>query len=193
MKLPHMWIVIIAALIIIIVVIMIAGGQHETNKKGTSSNKPYIDARSKAILQIEFPRRKQILEESIKLIQETSNIDTLLSRYDIALEHYHWIMEQKAKGLPIWFDTEEEGFENALNRIRNYHIVRISMEKFIKYKKKMYGLKTAKARENNTAQMFEYLEKCKQSLVSHANKGESEAKLNKLHNNTEDFYSDNAK
>lgn len=165
----------------------------DNKRKGLSGNTPRIDSRGKAILQIEFPRRKQILEESVKLIQETGNIDTLLTRYDIALEHYHWIMEQKAKGLPIWFDTEDEGFESALNRIRNYHIVRIAMEKFINYKKKMYGLKTAKAKENNTAQMFEYLEKCKQSLVSHANKGESEAKLNKLHNNTEDFYSDNAK
>lgn len=165
----------------------------DNKKKGLSGNKPYIYSRSKAILQIEFPRRKQILEESVKLIQETNNIDTLLSRYDIALEHYHWIMEQKAKGLPIWFDTEEEGFESALNRIRNYHMVRIAMEKFINYKKKMYGLKTAKAKENNTAQMFEYLEKCKKSLISHTNKDESEAKLNKLHNNTEDFYSDNAK
>lgn len=188
-----MWIFIIIILVAFVIIMGILGGQYEANKKGLSGNKPYIDSRGKAILQIEFPRRKQILEESVKLIQETNNIDTLLSRYDIALEHFHWIMEQKAKGLPIWFNTEEEGFESALNRIRNYHIVRIAMEKFINYKKKMYGLKTAKAKENNTAQMFEYLEKCKQSLVSHANKGESEAKLNKLHNNTEDFYSDNAK
>lgn len=150
------------------------------------------NAQTKSILQIEFPRRKQILEESIRFIQETDNIEILLSRYNIALEHYYWIVEQKAKGLSIYFDTEEEGFENALNRIRNYHTVRIAMEKFINYKKKMYGLKTAKAKQNNTVQMFEFLEKCKQSLKDHLNKNESESKLNKLYNNTEDFYSTNA-
>lgn len=146
-----------------------------------------------AILQIEFPRHKQILEESVQLIQETNNIDTLVFRYELSLEHYHWIMEQKAKGLPIYFDTEEEGFESALNRISNYHIIRIAMEVFINYKTKMYGLKTAKGRENNTVKMFEFIEKCNQLLKEHSNRFESETKLNKLYNNTENFYSNNSK
>lgn len=145
------------------------------------------------ILTIEFPRRKQILEESIMLIQKTSNIDTLISRYNIALEHASWIIEQKDKGLPIYFDTEEDGFESSLNRIRNYHIVRIAMEKFVNYKKKMYGLKLGKAKESNTAQMFEFIEKCNKSLKEHSNKYESQNKLSKLRYNTEDFYSNNSK
>lgn len=163
----------------------------DNKRKEASENKSYITSHDKTILQIEFPRRKQILEESVRFIQETNNIETLISRYDTALEHYFWIMQQKEKGLPIYFDTDSEGFENALNRIRNYHIVRIAMEKFINYKKKMYGLKTVKAKDNNTSQMFEFLENCKHLLMDHTNRNESEAKLNKLYDNTEDFYSNN--
>lgn len=187
-----MWIAFIITLVLLVFVMGIAGGKHEVKKEKGEENVPYMNAHSKTILQIEFPRRKQILEESIQLIQETGSLETLLSRYDTALEHANWIIQQRAKGLPIYFDTEEGGFENSLNRINNYHIIRIAMEKFINYKAKMYGLKTAKAKQNNTAQMFEFIEKCEQSLKEHSNKSESRAKLKRLYDNTEDFYSDNA-
>ena len=146
------------------------------------------------ILTIEFPRRKQILEESIQLMQETDKLDTLLFRYDVALEHANWIMEQKAKGLPIYFDVADgEDFEAALDRIRNFHIVRIAMDRFINYKIKILGAKTTKIKRNLTVRMFEFINNCRQSLKEHSSKGKYEASLDKLHNNTEDFYSKNSK
>lgn len=168
-------------------------GIKQNNKptKNTSTQPHYTKAEKLAILEVEFPNYKRILEESVQLIQTTSNLETLLSRYNIALEHYHWIMERKNNGLPIYFNTEDGGFENALNKINNYHIVRIAMDTFINYKVKMLGLKTIKAKDNNTAKMFEFLGRCKESLKTHENRIEYESKLDKLHNNTEDFYSDN--
>lgn len=52
-----------------------------------------MNTSDKLILTIEFPQRKQILEESIQLIQETDNLDTLLLRYDVALEHEIFILK----------------------------------------------------------------------------------------------------
>lgn len=161
----------------------------DNKRKGGVGTKTYVNIHDKTILQTEFPRRKQMLEESVRLIQETSNIETLVSRYEVALEHYHWIMEQKSKGLPLFFESEDEGFESALNRINNYHIVRIAMEVFINYKKKMYGLKTVKAKDSNTAKMFEHINKSIELLKDHSNRDDSLKKLNRLHNNIEDFYS----
>ena len=191
-----MWFIVFSICFVLLGLIVRASSTSPT--KSTRKVTPNTDRQSrlsasnaKAILDIEFPRRKQILEESIQLIQETSNLNTLLSRYDVCLEHYYWIMEQKGKGLPIYFETEEGGFENALNKINNYHIIRIAMDTFINYNDKMLGLKTIKAKDNNTAKMFEFLEQCKESLQPHEKKIEYESKLDKLHNNTEDFYSEN--
>lgn len=139
-------------------------------------------------LKAEFPSHKRILDDSVKLIQTTNNIETLLRRYDDALFHYNWINEQKKNGLPVKFECKDY-FPKELNRMTNFHIVRIATNLTNNYKEQLLKLKTDKARENITIQTFKTIEICLSSLKLHTHKAEATKELNDLHDVIEDAFS----
>lgn len=54
-----------------------------------------------AILKIEYPRRRQIFDESVAIVQKTNNFDVLFRRMDAVHGFIKWAFEQQAKGFPI--------------------------------------------------------------------------------------------
>ena len=79
-----------------------------------------------AILKFEYPRRRQIFDESIKLIQKTNNPDVLHRRYSDIEDFINWVFDMKQKGLPITIQESESEMRMKLPLFFNYHCVRIA-------------------------------------------------------------------
>lgn len=133
-----------------------------------------------ATVEHEFNRRKQILEESIKLIQTTNSIETLSLRYLEAIEHSSWIKEQISLGANLYFKEEPDGFNESLNRISNFHIHRLVQYNYKKQMSRINELKSQNAIIENKRKLIELLEKCKSCMKYHENKYEFEMKINIL-------------
>lgn len=152
------------------------------NRISGNNVKGIYDRKTKeAIAKYEFPSHKRILEESINLIQTTKSIETLLGRYDLALEHYFWIREQISNGVPIYFESKGN-FPDELKEHANFHINRIAENIFNVHKTKITRLKTDKAKENQKEKSVILLSECLNSLKQTNNTDEWMIKINSLQN-----------
>lgn len=79
-----------------------------------------------ATLQIEFPRRRQIFNESISIIQRTNNPDVLLRRYNEVQEFVSWSYAQRDNGLPVKINETKEQMNEKLPVFFNFHAARIA-------------------------------------------------------------------
>ncbi len=89
-----------------------------------------------AILKYEYPRRRQIFDESIILIQKTNNPDVLHRRYSEVEGFINWAFDMKRKGLPITIQESESEMRMKLPLFFNYHCVRIAHYIFENYPQK---------------------------------------------------------
>lgn len=79
-----------------------------------------------ATMIIEYPRRRQIFDESVSIIQKTNNPDVLFRRYDLLTEFVQWAFELKKNGFPIKIEETEEDMRIKLQTFYNFHCVRIA-------------------------------------------------------------------
>lgn len=79
-----------------------------------------------AILKIEYPRRQQIFDESLAIMQKTNNPDVLIRRYDVITDFVEWFFEQKEKGLPLKADKTKEQMNDDIPAFFNFHAARIA-------------------------------------------------------------------
>ena len=78
------------------------------------------------ILKFEYPRRRQIFDESIMIIQKTNNPDVLYRRYSEVEDFINWAFDMEQKGLPITIQESESEMRMKLPLFFNYHCVRIA-------------------------------------------------------------------
>lgn len=79
-----------------------------------------------ATMIIEYPRRRQIFDESVSIIQKTNNPDVLFRRYGLVSEFVQWAFELKKNGFPIKIEETEEDMNTKLPTFYNFHCVRIA-------------------------------------------------------------------
>ncbi len=79
-----------------------------------------------ATLKIEYPRRRQIFDESVSIIQKTNNPDVLFRRYDEVCSFVQWAFQLKKEGCAITIDESEEQMKAKLPAFYNFHCVRIA-------------------------------------------------------------------
>lgn len=120
--------------------------------------------KKEAIAKYEFPSHKRILNDSVKLIQSTKKLETLLYRYQLALNEYNWIQSQISNGVPLFFKSKEY-FPEELRELANRNINRIAKETYSAYKIKSTTLKTEKSKENLKTKTKALLEEYKNSLL----------------------------
>lgn len=85
-----------------------------------------ITSEQMAILKIEYPRRQQIFNESVAIMQRTNNPNVLIRRYSELTDYVDWFFEQKEKGLPLKADKTKEQMNNDIPTFLNFHAVRIA-------------------------------------------------------------------
>lgn len=77
-------------------------------------------------LQIEYPRRRQIFDESVSIIQKTNNPEVLFRRYDEVCDFIKWAFQMKKNGLPITIEKTEDDMKTEVPAFYNYHCVRVA-------------------------------------------------------------------
>jgi hypothetical protein len=99
------------------------------------------------------PRRIQIIDDSIKIINSSPNIDTVLSRYGIILEHLAFIRDNyEVFGIDN-FSMLPSAFYNQIENSREKIIMGTFQRLFDKYQDKF---KTIKRGSTVTRMIFEY-------------------------------------
>ncbi|MBR8720223.1 hypothetical protein IX307_001353 [Bacteroides pyogenes] len=142
-------------------------------------NNLFDSKKKEAIARVEFPSHKRILEDSVKMIQTTRKLETLLTRYNLAMEHYNWIQRQIADGAPIYFKSHGH-FPEELREHANYHIERLAREAYTAYREKSASLKTEKAKETQKIKTKALLERYKGALMSSSKMFEWKHKIEEL-------------
>lgn len=117
-----------------------------------------------------FPRRKQIIDESIAIIETSNNIKSIKSRFDTVMTHYKWMIEQKSKGMPLSFHEEPCGFENSMKRAFNENILRIVEFTYNKEMGSILKTKNTESRQKKTTKLRELISSAIANLKNHENK-----------------------
>jgi hypothetical protein len=165
---------------------------HQYSDSATkAANRPTKqDAWAKSYVQsfkTEYSSHERIFKDSMKLIETTNNIDTLLGRHNDASEEWSWMEMQKAKGMPVIIKQEPCGFYSTLNRITNFNIIRIAKFNYNKLQSDIINLKSKKAVENRIVKLIELLDKCTCSLKFHDNLERSKAELLSIRSKLEEL------
>ena len=79
-----------------------------------------------ATLKIEYPRRRQIFDESVAIIQKTNTPDVLFRRYEEVCSFVQWAFQLKKEGCAITIDESEEQMKVKLPTFYNFHCARIA-------------------------------------------------------------------
>lgn len=136
------------------------------------------------VLNSSLDRHAQIINESINIIKRSNNIDTINSRYNVVVENWNMAMKYRNSVIP-----SDPNFISQFKKDYNENIVRAVRENFINYQNKIRSLKTMKAVDNNTEQMFELIEKSKSILSDSEDKKIYEILLDNIHYDIQEEYS----
>ena len=141
------------------------------------------------IFQMEAPDRIRIYNDSIKLIENTKNINTFISRIVDIDDFLEWGNKQYKKG--NWFKVKGQNIlqlkDNAYYAI-NKGAIRIAL---LEYNKWMdIEQKSGKRFDTATAKTFEILDKLPPVLKPAPNKNSAQEDIEKLRNKIELIYSE---
>lgn len=122
-----------------------------------------------ATLQIEYPRRRQIFDESVAIIQQTNNPDVLFRRFEIVSEFVQWVFLLKKDGCPITIEKTQSQMNAELPHFFNFHCVRVA--KYV-------------SEHTPAAKRLKTLSNLQQSLKQASNKEDSFIQIAQLINKT---------
>ncbi len=87
----------------------------------------------------------RIIDESLAIMQETSDIDTFLSRHELAMRHVLILEQAKKAGIPI---TLQDGFSQSLMDIKSEALADVLCRSFKKELNEIRKLKTERGQLN---------------------------------------------
>lgn len=156
-----------------------------TSKQDTINRVNYLKVEQRE-LQSTLDRHVQIIQESLRIMQSTNNVETLKSRYDEIWSNHTMIGYYIEQGYDVNIDKD---FTTKLSILYNDRICAIASLKVNEYALKMQSLKTEKAKDNNTKKIFLLLDQYNKKINKNHNHIESMNKISELKNKVEDIYS----
>lgn len=143
-------------------------------------------AKMQGFVTVEFPRKKQILDESVRLIETTNNITVAKGRYETVMTHYKWMVEQKSKGMPVSFSEEACGFESSMKRAFNENIERLVGYNYNKDIAAIIKTKNLESRQKKIAKLRDAISQALSSLKVDENKPSIAANIKGYRSNLND-------
>lgn len=179
----------------IIVLIVIIAKVDNRRKKSDAENSEETEKQIKisdslGYFILKFENRKRAIDDSTHLIQNSNNLDVIISQYQEAKEIWGWISEHKEMGYPISIQEEEEGFLSSLTRSFNFNIARVASYHTEKFQNEIHKLKSKSAIEYRFIKHFKFLKQCEDSIIDHYSKSPNLKKIEELHFKTEEWFSD---
>ena len=151
-------------------------------------------ARIESVL-FEYPRRKQIYEESLRIIQKTNNLETFLSRIKDVNDYIGWLSDNfdtplLSQYIQLNIDGESvstEEFFKEFQAMLNDNILRIALANDESIKMEISRLKQQKSKESRIIKLYGFIEKASNSLFDAQNKEEIEDKLNSMRLDVDEY------
>lgn len=137
-------------------------------------------------LESTLKRHSQIINESLRIIRNTKNIETIESRYIDIIHNYNMSLDYKKLGYSV---NLQENFLQDFNDEFNRNIYRVAKIKVKEFSLKIKSLKTDKAKDNATKKIFTFIQEVDILLRDSKNKNEALASIQKLKDKIEDIYS----
>lgn len=100
--------------------------QKTTTKNQALARKEMERLAKLQALEIEYPNRRRIFDESQEIILNTNNPDVLFSRYKEMCDFVSWSNAQKRAGMPLRIEEDENQMKAKLRSFFNFHCVRIA-------------------------------------------------------------------
>lgn len=167
-------VVLIIAAIIFTLITFIKPSSSKPNKKNHNS-----DTHNKKVSNASYPsefyklgatvtegeRRLQILNESSQIIENTKNIDTLLSRRNVIDDNLDWFLQKEREGSQYKLKVGASEMKIRLKERINEMICRIISDEVAEYKLTMEKMKSERAKENRTKKIFERINDFQTHLI----------------------------
>lgn len=137
-----------------------------------------------------FNSHNRILQDSIRIIKTTENVDVLERRINDALEHLDWMISEKKNGKPV---TSEMPLSQMLYNFKqdaNSEIYRVALSVFSLWAEKCRTYKTEKAKENSTIKTFKDIDRLLQLIQDSENKKDTIESVTEFRNLIEDEFAD---
>lgn len=137
-----------------------------------------------------FNNHNRILQDSIRIMKTTENIDVLERRINDALEHLGWMISEKENGKPITSEIPLSQMLYNFKQDTNSEIYRVALSVFSLWTEKCRTCKTEKAKENRTIKAFKDIDKLLLLIQDAENKDDTIKGVMEFRNLIEDEYGD---
>lgn len=84
------------------------------------------NAMIKRFIEIEYPNRSRIFNESHKLMLKTNDFEVLQRRASLVLDFIRWSYDQRDAGMPLKFNMDRHAAIEDFNKTYNIQAVRIA-------------------------------------------------------------------
>ncbi|MHB0987826.1 MAG: hypothetical protein ACYC3P_04060 [Bellilinea sp.] len=132
------------------------------------------------VITMDIERRAQIINESTEIIVQSSNIDTILSRFDSVLKHLEYLGNYEEKGIPTLAKPPSESFKSFTPEDRDKLIVYGLGKELEKLKSVLPSLATSKGKFNRIQKFYFRMLKFKSELKNPVENHEVEKEIIRL-------------
>lgn len=137
-----------------------------------------------------FNNHNRILQDSIRIMKTTENIDVLERRINDALEHLGWMISEKENGKPVTSEIPLSQMLYNFKKDANSEIYRVALSVFTLWTEKCRTYKTEKAKENSTVKAFKDIDRLLKLIQDTENKEDIIDGVTEIRNSIEDEFGD---
>lgn len=137
-----------------------------------------------------FNNHNRILQDSIRIMKTTENIDVLERRINDALENLGWMISEKENGKPVTSEIPLSQMLYNFKQDANSEIYRVALSVFTLWTEKCRTYKTEKAKENSTIKAFKDIDRLLQLIQDAENKEDTIDGVTEIRNSIEDEFGD---
>ena len=185
------YIVIIILAFILLAVSVICNSADGGKPKGATTDKRK-EAHNRLLelqhFKAEAPSRIRIFKDSLRLIQETNNVNTFVGRCQDLISNLNWLSNQVSKGMPL--DTSETPWKmrKECYECINCNALRLALNTFAEWSK--VERKKGKRFDNATIKAFNSIDSLLSCITSSENKFKIKDEIEGIRNTIEDIYSE---
>ncbi len=140
------------------------------------------------IVEREFLRNKQIIQESLEIMSDTNNPTTLLSRWGEVV-YIDTLIKHNAEKYDISLEDYDPEFLSKLDDYVNFHLIRIFENKKEDYALRIWKLQRISAIDNHTTLILNDILVNKELLRPSRNKVDCEKALDNVYYDIQELYS----
>lgn len=132
------------------------------------------------VITMDIERRAQIIGESTEIIVQSSNIDTILSRFDSVLKHLEYLRNYEEKGIPTFAKPPSESLKSFTPKDRDKLIIYGLEKELEKLKSVLLSLSTTKGKFNRLQKFYFRMLKFKSEMKNPVENLEVEKEIIRL-------------